>query len=72
MSKAQRHNDKDQDVDQAGDRGGDTGHASKKGDGEGAERGDWRRDKPVHSGPTRGKGSGGTNSKRSGSDSGGS
>ena len=65
--------DKDQDIDQAGERGGDTGHASKKGDGPGAERGDWRRDKPVHSGPTRGKSTGGeTNSNRSGDDRGGS
>ena len=37
----------------------------------GAERGDWRRDKPVHSGPTRhgNQGSEGKHGKRSGSDS---
>ena len=66
---AKRDHDKDQDIDQAGERGGDTGPSSKKGDGAGAERGDWRRNHPIHSGPTRGKGTGGTNSKRSGSDS---
>ena len=64
-----RNKDKDQDLDEAGERGGDTGPASKKGDGPGAERGDWRRDKPVHSGPTRGKGTEGPGRKRSGSDS---
>ena len=66
---AKRDHDKDQDIDQAGERGGDTGPSSKKGAGAGAERGDWRRNHPVHSGSTRGKGTGGTNSKCSGSDS---
>ena len=66
-----RNEDKDQDLDPAGASGGDTGKGSYKGDGPQAEKGDQRRDKPVHSGPTR-RGSQGTSSqhgKRSGSDS---
>ncbi len=51
--RTQRDHDKDQDLDPAGDRGGDTGPSSYVGDGPGAEKGDQRRDKPVHSGPTR-------------------
>ena len=68
---ANRDRDKDQDIDEAGARGGDTGPSSVKGDGPRAEKGDWRRNNPVHSGPTR-RGSQGTRSehdKRSGSDS---
>ena len=49
----QRDHDKDQDLDPAGAHGGDTGKSSFKGDGPQAEKGDQRRDKPVHSGPTR-------------------
>lgn len=66
---AQRDHDKDQDLDPAGERGGDTGPTSYKDDGPQAEKGDQRRDKPVHSGPTRGKGSGGPDKGRSGSES---
>jgi hypothetical protein len=66
-----RSHDKDQSIDQAGEHGGDTGPSSVRGNGPGAEKGDWRRDKPVHSGPTR-RGAQGTDSehgKRSGSES---
>ena len=49
----QRNDDKDQDLDPAGERGGDTGNSSPKGKGVQAEKGDQRRDEPVHSGPTR-------------------
>jgi len=48
-----RNADKDQELDPAGERGGDTGPSSVKGKGSQAEKGDQRRDKPVHSGPTR-------------------
>ena len=64
--------DKDQDPDPKGERGGDTGNTDQKGKGPQAEKGDQRREKPVHSGPTR-RGAQGTDSehgKRSGSDSG--
>ncbi len=62
----QRDHDKDQDIDPAGERGGDTGKSSYVGDGPQAEKGDQRRDKPVHGGPTRPNAGGNT---RSGSDS---
>ena len=42
-----------EDVDIAGEEGGDTGNSGYIDDGEQAEKGDARRDKPVHSGPTR-------------------
>ena len=42
-----------EDVDIAGEEGGDTGNSAYIDDGEQAEKGDARRDKPVHSGPTR-------------------
>lgn len=45
--------DKDQDLDLAGERGGDTGKTTQLGKGIQAEKGDRRRDTPVHSGPTR-------------------
>ena len=65
-----RDDDMNQDIDPAGERGGDTGPSDYVGDGEQAEKGDRRRDKPVHSGPTRrntaNKSKG---KKRSGSDS---
>ena len=67
----QRDHDKQQDLDPAGERGGDTGPSSYVGDGPQAEKGDQRRDKPVHSGPTR-RGTSRNKSKhdkRSGSDS---
>ena len=66
-----RNSDKNQDLDPAGERGGDTGKSAYKGDGPQAEKGDQRRDNPVHSGPTR-RGAQGTSSqhgKRSGSES---
>ncbi|HEV2127946.1 MAG TPA: hypothetical protein VGR22_04935 [Thermomicrobiales bacterium] len=69
--RTQRDHDKDQDIDRAGERGGDTGPSSYVDDGPQAEKGDARRDKPVHSGPTR-RGTSRNKSKhdkRSGSDS---
>ena len=45
--------DKDQELDLAGERGGDTGNTTQLGKGVQAEKGDRRRDTPVHSGPTR-------------------
>ena len=66
----QRDHDKDQDLDPAGERGGDTGPSSYVGDGPGAEKGDQRRDKLVHSGPTRpNTANKSKHDKRSGSDS---
>jgi hypothetical protein len=66
-----RSHDKDQSIDQAGEHGGDTGPSSVRGNGPGAEKGDWRRDKPVHSGPTRraAQGTDSEHGKRSGSES---
>jgi hypothetical protein len=68
---AQRDHDKDQDLDPAGAHGGDTGKSSFKEDGPQAEKGDQRRDTPVHSGPTRhgAQGTGSKHGKRSGSES---
>jgi hypothetical protein len=54
-----------QDVDVKGERGGDTG-PSKRPKGENAEKGDRRREKPTHPGPTR---PGGSSRGRPGSDS---
>ncbi len=71
MAKRDPDKDKDQEFDPVGAHGGDTGKSSFKEDGPQAEKGDQRRDKPVHSGPTR-RGSQGTGSqhdKRSGSES---
>lgn len=69
--RTQRDHDKDQELDPAGERGGDTGPSSYVGDGPQAEKGDQRRDKPVHSGPTRSSTSRNKSKhdKRSGSDS---
>ena len=39
--------------DRKGEHGGDTGKTDQKGKGPKAEKGDQRREKPVHSGPTR-------------------
>ena len=39
--------------DRKGEHGGDTGKTDQKGTGPKAEKGDQRREKPVHSGPTR-------------------
>ena len=63
--------DTNQDLDPKGERGGDTGNSDQKGKGAQAEKGDQRREKPVHSGPTRGKGSAGPDKGRTGSESGG-
>lgn len=47
------NDDREDDIDRAGERGGDTGPSSFIEDGPQAEKGDLRRDKPVHSGRTR-------------------
>ncbi len=54
------------DEDPKGERGGDTGPTKQKGKGEKAEKGDQRRETPVHSGPTR---PGGSSKGNPGSDS---
>lgn len=62
---------RDDDDDPRGERGGDTGKTDHKGKGPRAEKGDQRRDDPVHAGPSR-PGAQGTDSehgKRSGSES---
>ncbi|MBA3336109.1 MAG: hypothetical protein H0T49_00930 [Chloroflexia bacterium] len=61
----------DERYDPAGERGGDTGPSAEPAKGPQAEKGDQRRDNPVHSGPTR-PGTQNNDSKcdkRSGSDS---
>jgi hypothetical protein len=66
-----RDRDRDHDIDIKGERGGDTGKTQPKGSVTNVEKGDQRRDTPVHGGPTR-RGAQGTDSKhgkRSGSDS---
>lgn len=71
---ASSSDERDDRDDPKGERGGDTGNPDQKGKGAQAEKGDQRRENPVHSGPTR-RGSQGTDSgkkHRSGSDSGGS
>lgn len=68
MAKRNDDNDRDQTYDPRGERGGDTGKTAQV---TGGEKGDQRRDTPVHSGPTR-PGSQSTrhaHGKRSGSDS---
>lgn len=45
--------EKFQDIDISGEEGGDTGPAAFIDDGEQTEKGDSRREKRVHSGPTR-------------------
>jgi hypothetical protein len=68
---AKQDHDKNQDPDPAGAYGGDTGKTDVKGKGPQAEKGDQRRDTPIHGGPTR-RGAQGTDSehgKRSGSES---
>lgn len=64
MAKRNDDDDRDQEYDPRGERGGDTGNTAPI---TGGEKGDQRRDKPVHSGPTR-NGDAGKKS-RSGSDS---
>lgn len=71
MAKRNDDDDKDQDYDPQGAHGGDTGKTAPKGSGPQAEKGDQRRENPVHGGPTR-RGAQGTASehgKRSGSES---
>lgn len=63
-----RDDDRDENYDPKGERGGDTGKTDQKGKGPQAEKGDQRRETPVHSGPTR-PGANTGDSKRSGSDS---
>jgi len=62
---------RDERDDPKGERGGDTGKTDQLGKGEQAEKGDQRRDKPTHSGPTRQNTSHSRNKPggRSGSDS---
>jgi hypothetical protein len=69
--RAEGQHDKDQELDPAGGGGGDTGPSSYVDDGPQAEKGDARRDKPTHSGPTRPGTSRpkGSHNHRSGSDS---
>ncbi len=70
MAKRNDDDDKDQDYDPNGERGGDTGKTAPLGSGPQAEKGDQRRETPVHSGKTRhGKGGEARYSNRSGSES---
>lgn len=66
-----KDNDKDQDYDPKGERGGDTGKTAPLGSGPQAEKGDQRRENPVHSGPTRpgAQGTAREHGNRSGSES---
>ena len=69
MAKRNLDDDRDQSYDRKGEHGGDTGKTAPI---TGGEKGDQRREEPVHSGPTR-KGSQSkrhAHSKRSSSDSG--
>ncbi|MDQ3045844.1 MAG: hypothetical protein M3R06_11955 [Chloroflexota bacterium] len=61
----------DERYDPAGERGGDTGKSAEPTKCPQAEKGDQRRDNPVHSGPSRtdAQNSDGEHAKRSGSDS---
>ena len=70
MAKRQ-DDDKDQNYDPKGAHGGDTGKTAPLGSGPQAEKGDQRREHPVHSGPTRpgAQGTESTHGKRSGSES---
>ncbi|MFL5759054.1 MAG: hypothetical protein ACJ789_04905 [Thermomicrobiales bacterium] len=63
--------DENLDYDPKGERGGDTGKTDQKGKGKQAEKGDQRREEPMHSGPTRrgAQGKDHEHSKRSGSES---
>ncbi len=63
-----RDDDRDENDDPKGERGGDTGKTDQKGKGPQAEKGDQRRETPVHGRPTRPGASSG-DGKRSGSDS---
>ena len=60
------------DIDHKGERGGDTGKTEVKGSGPGAEKGDQRREKPVHREPSRrgAQGAASEHDKRSGDESG--
>ena len=71
MSNRDQNTDKDQAYDPQGAVGGDTGPTDQLGKGVQAEKGDQRRDTPVHSGATRpgAQNSDAEHSKRSGSES---
>jgi hypothetical protein len=71
MARRDDDEDRDQNYDPKGEHGGDTGKTAPI---TGGEKGDQRRETPVHSGPTRpgSQGKQHEHSKRSGSDSGGS
>jgi hypothetical protein len=70
MAKRNDDDDKDQNYDPKGEHGGDTGKTAPLGDGVQAEKGDQRRETPVHSGKTRhGKGGVAGYGNRSGSQS---
>jgi hypothetical protein len=66
-----RDDDKDQAYDPKGAHGGDTGPTAPLGSGPQAEKGDQRREKPVHRGPNRpgAQGTASRRGKRSGSES---
>lgn len=68
MAKRNDDNDRDQSYDPRGEHGGDTGKTAPI---TGGEKGDQRRDTPVHSGPTRSgaQGKRHDHGSRSGSDS---
>ena len=68
MAKRNDDDDRDQEYDPRGERGGDTGKTAPI---TGGEKGDQRRNTPVHSGPTRpgSQGKDAEHAKRSGSDS---
>jgi hypothetical protein len=68
MAKRNDDDDKDQEYDPRGEHGGDTGKTAPI---TGGEKGDQRRTKPIHRGPTRpgAQGKRHKHSKRSGSDS---
>ena len=51
LSKEEKEKFEERDI--RGDDGGDTGNSAYIDDGADAEKGDARRDKPTHSGPTR-------------------
>ena len=53
MARDRDENDNNPNYDPKGERGGDTGKTDQAGKGVQAEKGDQRRDEPVHDGPTR-------------------
>jgi hypothetical protein len=71
MADERTDQDKDQIYDPKGEHGGDTGKTKQAGTGTQSEKGDQRREEPVHSGPTRrgAQGKDHEHSNRSGSES---